>query len=369
VASEVLTRGGPHMETLIMTGKRHTINRPILDRICVGIDLHKDTLFAVALEPATGELLERRISCKCREQIVQFFAVLPSPNIVAIESVGFYRWLWDLLEPIVDELVLADATQCRALAGRRIKTDREDALNIAELLAAGRLPRAWAPPSDLSMLRDVTRHRHYISRQHARVLHRVKSIMAQVNRPGPARLKAPGLLRYLKAQRDRLPDHLVDQLEMAVDELVLLERQLDRIDERLKAVLQKPRFVESTNRLRSFPGVAWVLAGTILAEVGDVSRFTHRDAITRYAGLDPRVFSSADTARTGRIAKAGSRELRWALVQAAWVAVRSEGRYRRLWLRIRKRSDGKRAIIAIARRLLLAMRAAERARTDFQLAA
>jgi transposase len=52
---------------------------------------------------------------------------------VAIESVGFYRWLFDLLEPIVHELLLADATQCRALAGRRIKTDREDALNVAEL--------------------------------------------------------------------------------------------------------------------------------------------------------------------------------------------------------------------------------------------
>src|SRR5690606_17051321 len=147
-----------------------------------------------------------------------------------------------LLEPIVDELQLADATQCRALAGRRIKTDREDALNVAELLAAGRLPKAWAPPSHLAALRDVTRHRHYLSRQHARVLHRVKSIMAQVNRPGPDRLRAPTLMRYLKAQRDKLPEHLVDQIEMAVDELTLLERQLDRIDVRLKVKLQLPHF-------------------------------------------------------------------------------------------------------------------------------
>lgn len=336
-----------------------TITRPINDKLCVGIDLHKDTLFVVALNPPTGELLERRICCRCREQIVQFFAALPSPNIVAIESVGFYRWLWELLEPVVDELVLADATQCRALAGRRIKTDREDALNIAELLAAGRLPRAWAPPTHLAALRDVTRHRHYLSRQHARVLHRVKSIMAQVNRPGPARLKAAGLLKYLKAQRDRLPAHLVDQLEMAVDELVLLERQLDRIDSRLKDTLREPAFAEQAKRLMSFPGVKWVLAGTILAEVGDFHRFEHRDGLTRYAGLDPRLFSSADTLRTGRIAKCGSRELRWALVQAAWVAVRCDMHYRRIWLGIRKRSDGKRAIIAIARRLLLAMRAAE----------
>ena len=227
------------------------------------------------------------------------------------------------------------------------------------------MSRLTNSPSDISALRDVTRHRHYISRQHARVLHRVKAIMAQVNRPGPARLKAPGLMRYLKAQRDKLPAHLVDQLEMAVDELVLLERQLERIDVRLKATLSSPRFRGQAHRLMSFPGVKWVLAGTILAEVGDFHRFAHRDGLTRFAGLDPRVFSSADTTRTGRIAKQGSRELRWALVQAAWVAVRNDGPYRTRWLRIRRRTDGKRAIIAIARRLLLAMRAAELSQSDY----
>jgi len=339
---------------------------PVRDKLCIGIDLHKETMFVVALDPRTGELLERRIACKCREQVAQFFAALPRPNVVAIESVGFYRWLFDLLTPVVDELVLADATQCRALAGRRVKTDREDALNVAELLAAGRLPRAWAPPPEVAVLRDITRHRHYLSRQHARVLHRVKSIMNQLNRPGPDRMKAAGLLRYLKAQRELLPHHLIDQLEMAADELVLLERQLDRIDARLKDVLRQPRFADQARRLMSFPGVKWVLAGTVLAEVGDFSRFDHRDGLTRYAGLDPRVFSSADTVRTGRIAKAGSRELRWALVQAAWTAVRCDEHYRRLWLRIRRRNDGKRAIIAIARRLLLAMRATDRQATDYR---
>ncbi len=365
--ASVLARNDPYMETSIMHGNPSRINRQIIDRWCVGIDLHKDTLFVVALDPRTGETIERRLVCRCREQIVEFFTALPRPHVVAIEAVGFYRWLWDLLEPVVEVLLLADATQCRSLAGRRIKTDREDALNVAELLAAGRMPRAWAPPAHLAALRDVTRHRHYLSRQHARVLHRVKSIMAQVNRPGPDRLKAPTLMRYLKAQRDKLPAHLVDQMEMAIDELTLLERQLDRIDVRLKATLQLPHFAPLAQRLMSFPGVKWVLAGTILAEVGDFDRFDHRDGITRYAGLDPRIYSSAESIRSGAIAKCGSRELRWALVQAAWVAVRVDEHYRRLWLKIKSRNDGKRAIIAIARRLLLAMRAAQRSKTTRRL--
>ena len=73
--------------------------------------------------------------------------------------------------------------------------------------------------------------------------------------------------------------------------------------------------------------------------------------------------------RTGGIAKAGSRELRWALVQAAWVAVRCDDSVKRIWLRIRKRAGGKRAIIAIARRLLLWMRAAHRKEAAYRPAA
>jgi len=342
---------------------------PIKDRWCVGIDLHKDTLYVVAFDPRSGEVLERRLACKCRAKIVEFFRSLGRPNIVAIEAVGFYRWLWELLEPVVDRLVLADATQCRALAGRRIKTDAEDAANVMELLMAGRLPLAWAPPTPVAALRDLTRHRNYLSRQHARVLHRVKSIMLLVNRPGPARLKAPGLMRYLKAQRDKLPAHLAEQLEMAVDELVLLERQLDRMEQRLKAHLGQPGFAAVAECLESFPGVSTVIAATILAEVGDFRRFGDRDAISRYAGLNPRLFSSGETTRTGRISKTGSPDLRWALVQAGWVAVRCDPAVRRLWLRLRKRLGGKRAIVAVARRMLRWMWSASRHGRLYQPAA
>lgn len=340
--------------------------RPISDRLCVGIDLHKDTMTVAALDPRSGEVRFTRLACKCREQIVEFFNALPRPHVVAIESVGFYRWLWELLEPMACELILADATQCRALAGRRIKTDREDALNVAELLAAGRLPRAWAPPAGIATLRDVTRHRHHLSRQHARVLHRVKAIMLQMNRPGPARMKAPDLLRYLKAHRARIPAHFVEQMEMAVDELVLLERQLDRIDLRLTRRLEEPDLTDTARRLMSFPGVGVVLSAVVIAEVGEFARFEDRDGLVRFAGLDPRVYNSADSVRTGRISKQGSRELRWALVQAAWTAVRCDESVKKLWIKLRSRSDGKRAIIAIARRLLLWMRAALRDGSDYR---
>jgi transposase len=277
---------------------------------------------------------------------------------VAIETVGFYRWLWELAEPLVEKLVLADATQARALAGRRLKTDRVDALNIAELLAAGRLPTSYAPPLEVQLLRDLTRHRNGFSRGHARVLCRVKSIMNANNRPGPARLESDGLTRYLKAQGEKLPARHVAMLWHCVDQLSLTERQIADAERTIREVVQRDAFQEVYGILTSFPGVALVSAATVIAEVGDFRRFPDAKAIGRYAGLNPRVFASGGKQRIGHIAKTGSADLRWILQQAAWTAIRCDEHVRGIFLRIAKRAGRKAAAVAVARKLLTWMHSA-----------
>ncbi len=325
---------------------------------CVGVDLHKDTLTACVFCGCCGEYSFQKIPCKCRKQIGAYFAALPRPHTVAIESVGFYRWLWEMLEPIVQELVLADATQARALAGRRLKTDREDALNIAQLLDAGRLPTSYAPPLEVQWLRDLTRHRNGFSRQHARALCRVKSIMNANNRPGPARLSSDGLIRYLKAQGEKLPTRHVAMLWQCVDQLALTERQIAEAERTIGEVIRRETFRPRYEILVSFPGVATVAAATILAEVGDFGRFADAKAIGRYAGLNPRVFASGGKQRIGHIAKTGSADLRWILQQVAWTAIRCDEHVRGIFLRIAKRSGRKAAAVAVARKLLTWMHSA-----------
>jgi transposase len=328
------------------------VSATLAHRWCIGVDLHKDTLTACVYCGCCGELSYRKIACKCRHQVLEFFSSLPRPHTVAIEAVGFYRWLWELLEGVVEHLVLADATQTRALAGRRLKTDREDALNVAELLAAGRLPLSYAPPMEVQMLRDVTRHRNGLARQHARVLCCVRSIMNINNRPGPARMHSDGLIRYIKAQGEKLPERHVAMLWRYVDQLALTERQIDESERHLGRLVQSETFRSTFEILDSFPGVALVAAATVLAEVGDFRRFQDRKAIGRFAGLNPRVYASGGKQRIGHIAKAGSRNLRWILQQSAWTAIRSDEHVRRLFLRIARRSGRKAAAVAIARKLL-----------------
>jgi len=327
-------------------------------RWSVGIDLHKDTLTACIYCSCCGEVRFQKIACKCRAQVVEFFSALPRPHVVAIEAVGFYRWLWDLLEPVVEKLVLADATAARALAGRRLKTDREDAQNVAELLAVDRLPRAYAPPLEVQILKDQSRHRNQLSRLHARVLHQVKSLMNANNRPGPARLQSAGLIRYLKAFEGKLPARHVAILWKCVDQLTLIERQMAQAEIELRHLLDGERFRDTAALLQTFPGVGLIVAATVLAEVGDFGRFSYRKAIACYAGLHPRVFASGGKQRQGHIAKTGPRDLRWVLQQAAWVAIRCEPGIKKMWLKMSRSAGKKAAAVGIARKLLSWMWAA-----------
>jgi transposase len=292
----------------------HVMSTTLNHHWCVGIDLHKDTLTACVYCRCCGEHSFKRIACKCRTQIAEFFAALPRPHTVAIETVGFYRWLWETLEPIVEKLVLADATQARALAGRRMKTDR--------------------------------------------VLCRAKSLMNANNRPGPERLQSDGLIRYLKAQGAKLPERHVAMLWDCIDQLALTERQIDQAERTIRELVQRNSFAAVYGLLLSFPGVAMVTAATVLGEIGDFKRFKDPKAIGRYAGLNPRVFASGGKQRLGHIAKTGSPHLRWILQQAAWTAIRTDDGVKRVFLRIAKRSGRKAAAVAIARKLLTWMWAA-----------
>ena len=333
-----------------------------------GVDLHNDTLTVCLINPATGEVHFQKLACKCREKIVEYFGSLPRPSIVAIESVGFYRWLWDLLEGVVDKLLLADAdaTACRRLAGRRIKTDREDSNNVCDLLLSGRLPIAYAPPAHVWELRDWTRHRNYLSRCHARCLHRVRSLMNLNNRPGPAALSADGLARYLRGQGKLLPQRHVSILWQAHDQLSLFERQIEQSERDLIRLVEQPVFKNVFDLLDSVPGVGLITAATVLGEIGDFSRFPDRKAIVRYAGLNPRTFESADVQRGGRLSKAGPPDVRWVLQQASWTAIRCDPATKKLWRKIAARAGSKPAAVAVSRHMLMWMWSMVRNNQSFQ---
>jgi hypothetical protein len=138
-----------------------------------------------------------------------------------------------------------------------------------------------------------------------------------------------------------------------LDTLTHLEGQLQAADDELERLSTSEPWAKFVPYLLQLPGFGLIVAMTILAAIGDISRFPHHKKLVGYSGLGASVHISGKTHRTGRITKEGRKELRWALVQAAWVAVRCHPYWKDQFQRLNRRMHSNKAIVAIARKLLV----------------
>jgi len=328
----------------------------------VGIDLHKDQITIVILDQLGQTVDKRRISCRAKHQIVEYFAALPRPWHAAVEAVGFYHWFWDLLEPLADRMILANATEVRNRAGSRPKTDYRDATWLAMLLLEGRFDqdhhlRCFVPDAQLRGLREWTRCRHRLARKMARDKVSFRRILLKNNLVGPKTLDSPQANAWLKAYEDKLAPRHRFMLRQLLDTILIGERQVADAERQIEElIVSNPTWAHQAELLMSLPGVGLLTAATLLAEVGDFKRFDHVNEVVDYIGLAPRIFASDKTVRYGRMSKTGPRDARWILQQAAWVAIRKQTEIRLIWDRIRRRAGkygNAKAAAAIARRLLV----------------
>lgn len=321
----------------------------------IGVDLHKCQMTLVVLDEQ-GVLIQRdTLPTNCRNQIREWFASRGPLCQVAVESVGFYQWFWDLVQPVVTKIVLADPAGLAPLRPRKqAKTDRKDAELLARLLFENRLPTAFVPPRSLRPLRELVRHRHSVSRALALQRRCLRWTTLKLNLPGPKTLTSDATQKWLLGQESKFSPAQQFIARQRLDQIVALERQLADTDRLLAdAVAADPALAQRAALLQSIPGIGALVAVTILVETGDLTRFDTTDQLGAYAGLTPRVRQSANTVHHGHISKMGPPVLRWVLTQAAWVAIRCDEHARRLWLRIGRKAGNKRAIVALARKLLI----------------
>ncbi len=139
-----------------------------------------------------------------------------------------------------------------------------------------------------------------------------------------------------------------------LDQLRGIEEQLAAVRRRLRAFAAAASEAEARGRrvLRSVIGVGEVTAEVVLAETGDIGRFRSAKQVVAYAGLAPGRRESAGKVRDLGITKRGSPLLRWVLVEASWQAVRRSAYWRGIYGALKKRRGSRRAIVAVARRLL-----------------
>lgn len=312
----------------------------------VGIDLHRRTLVIAAVHD-TGEL-KIPVGLKCSEvdRIVTVLEEL-KPFRAVIEATGTYRWLYELLSPL-GTVLLAHPLRLRAMVQRRTKTDRLDAQLLAHLLRMDQIPFAHIPSPQHQMLRDLVRQRIRLGRGQAEAKVALRWILARHNIEPPLKFPfGPRGLYWFSRQDFGLADN------QARDELIQRMLHFQRQTALFETLLEKlrPQFPE-VDVLLELHGVGLLTAMTVIAELGDVTRFRRAKQVGAYSGLTTKINQSGGHCYTGHITKQGSPWLRWVLVEAAMKLIRQDVALANFYARIRKRSSAKIARVAAARKLI-----------------
>ena len=272
------------------------------------------------------------------------------PVHAAIESMNGARFVHDQLELHGWDVEIADAAKVRGLAPLACKTDRIDAWVLAELSRRELVPAIWLPDPEVRAERERARFRLHLVRHRSSLKQRVHATLLAHGIACPVSDLFGVRGRELLA-RWSLPQPWAADVEASLRLLDELAREIDACERELRRLGAEHRYVPL---LMSVPGIAWVLAYTIAAEIGDIARFSSPAKLSGYSGLCPRVYQSGACDRRGPLSKQGPKYLRWALVEASTHA-RTHPHYRERYERTRTRLGRQRgprvAQVDLARRL------------------
>jgi len=315
--------------------------------VYLGVDLHRKLSHVVALDEGGTVVLERRFDHSPAAFARVFGELAPAPVSVVFEATYGWGWFADLLADAGIEAHMAHPLATKAISAGRVKNDAVDARTLAHLLRTNLLPEAWIAPPEVRDARRLVRMRVSLVRIRSRLKSQVHAICAdagvpvgvtdlfgRAGREQLASLELRPVVASRLAANLRLIDDLGREILAADRELQVLFRGDDRV-----------------RRLMPIPGIGFLTAVTVIAEIGDPERFPSADRLCSWAGLTPTERSSADHTRRGHISKQGSRHLRWTMVEAAARIGRTPSLHR-FADPIDARRGNKIARVALARRLL-----------------
>jgi transposase len=316
-------------------------------RRCIGLDVHRD--FAQVAIWQDGVVSQAGRFATMPEQVRAFADSLAPTDEVALEVTGNTWAIATLLASRAGRVVVSNPAKTRAIAEAKVKTDKVDAAILAGLLAADYLPPVWMPDAQTAALRRQVQRRAHIVKQRTRLKNQVQAILHRNLVPRCPAADLFGIKgrtwlaeQQLPADEQAAAAALLRQLDFHAEELRLIDRDLGQV------ALGR----EDVRRLMSIPGVDATVALSIVAAVGDFTRFRTPEKLVCYFGLNPRVRQSGgQPASHGRITKAGPGHARGMLVEAAWAASKAPGPLRAFYQRVRARRGMQVAAVATARKL------------------
>jgi len=317
--------------------------------IIIGVDFHPEFQQIALVDTDSGECQEKRLAH--REEAENYYRALAGQKVrVGMEASGHARWFERLLAELQFELWMGNAAEIQSKRVRKQKTDRQDAQLILKLMLKDDFPRIWVPSWENRDLRQLLWHRHRMVQARTRIMNQ---------------LQALALNEGLRCKKRPWREHGRQQLESFPlafwgsrrrrDLLELLDRVNPTIAELSQTIEQEAEKQGDAQRLMTHPGVGPLTALGFVLIIGKAERFQCGKQVASYLGLVPLEKSSGNRRRLGHITKQGSSMLRFLLVEAAQVTVRSLPEWRRKYIRLTMRRGRKIAKVAMARRLAVAL--------------
>lgn len=322
-----------------------------LSRRYVALDIHKQYVMVGALS-ADGEVLlqPRRVGIGRLPEWVKKH--LGSTDQVVIEATTNAWHIYDLILPLVARVVVAHPAEVKKIVNARVKTDERAVIDLARLLSANLIPEVWVPPVEVRDLRSLIAHRWRLVKTCTMARNRLHSVVHRNNLiPPGGKLLCERNLPWWEEQELSATEQLRVQQDLAT--VAHLEGQIEAVEQELARLSASGRWADTAAHLLQIPGLGLITGMTILAAIGDVERFPTAKHLVGYAGLGASVHDSGQTHHTGRITKQGRKELRWALVEAAWAAVRYDPYWKAQFQALKRRKHPNVAIVAIARKLVV----------------
>ncbi|MFC1579678.1 IS110 family transposase [Thermodesulfobacteriota bacterium] len=322
----------------------------------VGIDLHKRT-WHVTIRSSEIELFSGSIPSNWQTLCGLLDRYRDTRIQVVYEAGHFGLWLYDCLIEYGVECIVTAPSLLPQEYGNRVKTDRRDSRKLAHFLAKGMLKRVWVPSKEERFHRQVARRRRQLVEDRVRTQNRIKSELQLygIYLDEPKGKWSRTYLESLHGIQFKDP-WMQESFKRLLEQYEFLSELVEKQTKLLKELSETELYRERMGILKSVPGIGLIIGMEILLELQDVSRFRRAEQLAAYVGLTPSQYSSADKIRMGRITGIGKSSLRSALVEASWRLIRKDGAMREKYERIKARAGAKRAIVAIARTLLLRTR-------------
>jgi len=317
----------------------------------LALDIHKEYVLAGGMKAVQEWLMQpRRIEMgKFREWAKKN---LCEGDAVVIETTTNVWDVYDIVGRLVSRTVVAHAGAVRQIAEARVKTDKEDVKRLIRLLIADIVPEVWVPPLHVRELRGMISYRQRLVKTGTMIRNRLHSLLHRHN------LLLPKSELRNKEWWEKQAFSELEKIQIR-QELAMLD-EIDEHKAEVDAELGRQCLGEvwgkQAMRLLQLSGFGVIVSMTVLSAIGDASRFESANKLVGYSGLGAGVHDSGKEHIEKRITKSGRKELRWAMVEAAWRAIRISPYWKEQYEKyLRRMRRPNQAIVVIARKLLVAV--------------